>query len=229
MLGIAQQIQATPYSNYDEDLAVEWTNLQERCGVNYPTGVQLLQTNVTDPPGYVTNYTTATYCLSGNTYTVVSGDSCGAIAAAQGVATGSLITLNNVLPDCTNLQVGQSLCIPQTCTTYIVQSGDTCFAIATAHNITFTQLRSYNPTINPTCTNLIAGNNICLTLPGGEVYNGTTIAGATPTQTGSYATATVTPPGSVAYGTLFPLCNSPEQYADIGQAPQPTAGNIIKS
>ncbi|KAI1811896.1 hypothetical protein GGS20DRAFT_588042 [Poronia punctata] len=110
---------------------------------------------------------------SGQTYTVASGDDCGSIAVSQSVSAGTLITLNNVLPDCTNLEIGQVLCLPERCTTYSVKSGDSCFAIAAATGITFTQLLSYNPALSPTCTNLIAGSNICVSVPDGVVYTPT--------------------------------------------------------
>ena len=205
MLSVGRQIQSTSYSNYDENLADQWVSLQSRCGTTYPTDIKPPETNATNVFGYATNYTTASSCWSGTTYTVASGDTCGAIATAKGVSTGSLIILNNVLPDCTNLQIGQVLCLPEACTTYTVKPGDTCFGVANSTGITFTQLLSYNPALNPTCTNLIAGSNICVSLPGGVIYNATAIAGATATQASIYATATVSPPGSVAFGR----CRSP--------------------
>lgn len=45
-------------------------------------------------------------------YTVVSGDTCGGIAAAFGVSSNSIIILNNLSAQCTNLVVGQTLKIP---------------------------------------------------------------------------------------------------------------------
>ncbi|KAK0630489.1 LysM domain protein [Bombardia bombarda] len=202
MISMGRQMQSTSYSNYDADLAAQWKAVQARCGTSYPTAIAASETNVTEFTGYApANYSTSTTCWSGNTYTVVSGDTCGGIAVSKGVATGSLVTLNNILPACTNLQIGQVLCLPETCTVYVVRSGDTCFSIAKARGITFTQILSFNPSINPTCTNLIAGTNICVSNPGGVVYNATAIAGAKSTQTGSYATATVSLPGAVASGT----------------------------
>lgn len=202
MLSVGQLIQSTSYSNYDDNLATEWANIQMRCGVQYPTERQAADTIGNGGFGYADNYTAATTCWSGNTYTVAGGDDCGSIASTQRVATGTLMTLNNILPGCTSLQIGQVLCLPQTCTTYTVQPGDSCFAIGAAKGITFTKLLSFNPALNPTCTNLIAGSSICVSVPGGVVYNATAIGGVTPTQTGVYATATATPPTSgLAFGT----------------------------
>lgn len=49
---------------------------------------------------------------SGRTYTVRSGDTCGAIAGNQGVEVGALIALNGLDANCSNLQIGQVLKIP---------------------------------------------------------------------------------------------------------------------
>jgi hypothetical protein len=54
------------------------------------------------------------------------------------------------------------------------------------------------------CTNLIAGQNICVGPPGG-FQNFTTIAGASVTQTALYATTTAARPSPVASGTT-PRC-----------------------
>jgi LysM repeat protein len=86
------------------------------------------------------------------------------------------------------------------CQIYTVQSGDTCQSITNSSGISFTQFNSWNPSINSFCTNLIAGQQVCVGLPG-TAYNGTTIIGATVTQTAVYATATVSPPSNVARGT----------------------------
>ena len=90
--------------------------------------------------------------------------------------------------------------MPQTCTTYKVNSGDSCPGIAGTAKVTFQQIIAWNPSINSYCSNLIAGTNICVSPPGG-VKSLTTIAGASVTQTGVYATATVDRPSPVASGT----------------------------
>lgn len=51
------------------------------------------------------------------------------------------------------------------------------------------------------CTNLFLGTTICLTLPGNQTYNGTTIAGATATQTLAYASTIAPIPTNAATGT----------------------------
>lgn len=228
ILSLGQTIQGTSFSNYDLGIASQWSSIQSTCGVEYPVEVQPLTTNLTSlagfasPTNFTSNSTSPAFCLSGTKYTVVSGDGCIGISAAKNVATGTLRVLNDIFPDCTNLErkssnvsrmrsisilihpalVGQSLCLPQSCDTYNIQANDTCVGISAKNNLTYTQLFSWNPTINPSCTNLITGEYLCLSQPG-AVWSGTTILGATGTQTALYATATVTPPGNVAFGKLL--------------------------
>ena len=144
-----RQMQSTPYSNYGPQLATSWASIQSTCGISYPTAVQPLQTNVTNLPGYsMLNTTTQPSCLSGNTYTVVGGDNCGLIAQAHNVSTGGLIAINQLLPDCTDLQIGQVLCLPQSCATYVVQPNDSCYSIALANNLLYPEVIGWNPGIN---------------------------------------------------------------------------------
>lgn len=88
-----------------------------------------------------------------------------------------------------------------TCQQYTIQSGDTCWKIANAYKVTLAQLRAWNSFINSDCTNLIIGDQICVSDPS---PNGSATA---PTTTAStpYATATVAPPGPTARGTT-PKC-----------------------
>jgi len=83
-----------------------------------------------------------------------------------------------------------------------VESGDTCNTIANSTSTSFQQLVAWNPSLGTYCTNLLSGTNICVSPPGG-VQNLTTIAGATATQMGIYATATVSRPSPVASGTTL--------------------------
>ena len=197
ILALFQHLQSTPYSSYNDELAKDWTSVQQLCGVSYPTIVQPPAANVT-VPGYSTSAANAT-CLTNQYYTVTSGDDCESIAEAHHVAQGTLIVINGILPDCSNLEAGASICMPQNCTTYKTVSGDTCSSIVLATGITFQALLTYNPTINSECTNLLADVTICISSPY-PTWNGTTIAGASPTHTGVYATTTVSPPGITAHG-----------------------------
>lgn len=198
MINLLRNQQGTAFSYYNTSTAQTFAQIQSLCGVSYPTARQ--------PPaasGLPSNFANSSYsvpCLSGNMFTVASGDNCETIAEAKNVSTGTLIGLNNILPQCTNLQLGQAICLPQSCVSYKVASGDMCQSIATAHGISLTQLYSWNPALNQQCLNLISGQNICVGIPGGSTWNGTTIVGATATQTAVYATTTVAPPGATAHG-----------------------------
>jgi LysM repeat protein len=46
-------------------------------------------------------------------YSVKSGDTCSSIAFSFGVSINSIVTLNNLSPDCASLSIGQQLLIPQ--------------------------------------------------------------------------------------------------------------------
>ncbi|KZZ91305.1 carbohydrate-binding module family 50 protein [Ascosphaera apis ARSEF 7405] len=111
------------------------------------------------------------------TATVNPGDSCWAIASANGISLEDLISLNpEVNSGCTNLVVGQKLCLakgnsapskPPTgdgkCKkTYTIKGGDSCWSIANANGISLEQLTSWNSGIDSGCTNLYAGDSICV-------------------------------------------------------------------
>lgn len=196
---VFKQIQSTPYSNYDPSLASSWASMQSICQTSAPTAVPTLQTNVTSPGQYAPPYQPVP-CLTGSQYAVASGDNCVAIAHKLSVSTGSLIALNSLYQDCTNLNAGANLCIPPTCTTHTVLSGDTCDKIASQASSTFQQIVGWNPSIDTYCTNLIAGQDVCVSPPGGTPTL-STIAGATVTQTAVYAASTIAPPGTVPSGT----------------------------
>ncbi|KAK3334067.1 hypothetical protein B0T19DRAFT_459629 [Cercophora scortea] len=196
VVSLFRQIQGTPYSNYDYSLAGVWQSIQSTCGLDYPTHVQPLETNVTTPGGYAQPGSGSKGCLSGKTYGVVSGDSCETIARKFSVSTGTLMAINSLYSDCSNLWAGAA----KPCTSYVVQLGDTCDTIGVATSSDFQRLVAWNPAINSFCSNLIAGQNICISPPGGEASY-TTITGITPTQTGVYATATAARPDPVARGT----------------------------
>ncbi|KAI9368524.1 hypothetical protein BJX61DRAFT_213163 [Aspergillus egyptiacus] len=146
-------------------------------------------------------------CATNRTYSVVSGDNCGTIARFHGVPRAALVTLNEVRPDCAELRVGQVLCLPEPCQLYDIGLGTTCTDITDATGIALSQLLAWNPYINAECTNLIAGEQVCIAEPG-------VLPTPTPTPTPSasrtvakrdYATQTVSPPGPVPHGTT-PNC-----------------------
>ncbi|RMD43837.1 hypothetical protein DV735_g1270, partial [Chaetothyriales sp. CBS 134920] len=109
-------------------------------------------------------------------------------------------TLNSLYDDCRNLWAGATLCLPAPCTTYVVQSGDTCSSIANETSNSFSQILAYNPVLDNYCSNLIAGESICVSPPGGAPTL-TTIPGNTVTQTAVYGSTTAARPSPVATGT----------------------------
>jgi LysM repeat protein len=103
----------------------------------------------------------------------VSGDTCSAIATKFGVTVSAIITANPTIDSaCTNLKIGQVLCIPgESCSQkYTVVSGDTCSAIATKFGVTVSAIITANPTIDSACTNLKIGQVLCI--PGGSSSGG---------------------------------------------------------
>ena len=98
-------------------------------------------------------------------YTLVSGDTCNGIGAKFGVTGSAIISANPTINSgCTNLQIGQVLCIPSgSCPQkYTVVSGDTCNGIGTKFGVTGSAIISANPTINSGCTNLQIGQVLCI-------------------------------------------------------------------
>ncbi|GIJ99593.1 hypothetical protein Aspvir_001727 [Aspergillus viridinutans] len=112
------------------------------------------------------------------TVQVVYGDTCTSLASECGI-TGTEFEDYNTADDlCSSLTVGEYLCCsegtlpdysPQpddddNCYVYLVQTGDTCDSIAAAYDTTTAKIESYN---NDTwgwmgCSDLLVGNNICL-------------------------------------------------------------------
>ncbi len=100
-------------------------------------------------------------------YVVKEGDYCSTIALAYGVSINSIVTLNNLPPDCGTLSVGQTLLIPrptptataqptatlsaaeateQACGTvsYTVQANDTLSSISANYNISVESIKNFN-------------------------------------------------------------------------------------
>ncbi|KAJ6597748.1 hypothetical protein DFH09DRAFT_846125, partial [Mycena vulgaris] len=94
------------------------------------------------------------------TYTVKKGDTCSAIEAHTGISDAQLHALNpSINRACTNLQIGQILCISRVVVVicveiYIVVAGDTCATIEAKTGVSDSQLHAYNPSINSGCTSM---------------------------------------------------------------------------
>lgn len=117
----------------------------------------------------------AVSCPDGTIYTVVAGDTLGAIAARFNT-TVSAITGANPGLSATNLYVGQRICIPvapsptgptlpacQDGTLYTVVAGDTLTSIASKFGTTNTAIRNANPGLDP--YHMHAGDVLCIPVP----------------------------------------------------------------
>lgn len=114
------------------------------------------------------------------TYTVVSGDLCGAIASKFGVTLDELLKANRSI-DCARLQIGDQLKIPPKAATpaanlgtggagsgptpkpsgktYVVKSGDTCADIAGSYGVKTADLIAKNG-LDAGCLNLKIGQTL---------------------------------------------------------------------
>lgn len=104
-------------------------------------------------------------CPSGRFWRVKAGDTLYKIAAQLGTTVTELKRLNPGI-DPYNLQIGQSLCLPEEkppCASglyWIVAAGDSLYSIAMVSGTTVEKLLELNPGIDP--LNLPEGKNICL-------------------------------------------------------------------
>ncbi|KAJ7242156.1 hypothetical protein B0H12DRAFT_852521 [Mycena haematopus] len=142
------------------------------------------------------------------TYTVVSGDTCSAIESRTGVSDAQLHALNpSINSGCTNLQIGEVLCLSSGSTgggctqTYTVVSGDTCAAIEAREGISDAELHTLNPSINSGCTNLQIGQVLCVSGSNGG-------GGGTPPPGSFNGLATYYDPGGAFGACGIPLQNS---------------------
>ncbi|KAF7304030.1 hypothetical protein MIND_00634300 [Mycena indigotica] len=180
------------------------------------------------------NLALASYCVGTSgaceqKYTVVSGDSCGAIESKTGISDAALHTLNPWIDsNCANIQIGQSVCIknsavgPPTnlepgswnnCTSYYnVQSGDNCNLIESKFNISFSDVLRWNPEISSTCGNLALAS-YCVGVAGGCQQTYTVVSGDS-----CGAIESKTGVSDVSLHTLNPWINSACSNIQIGQA-----------
>ena len=110
-------------------------------------------------------------------YTVVEGDTCGAIASAFGIGVEELLNENPLIDGgCTNLAIGWELRIPAGAvatdgggngstvggTVYTVVGGDTCSDIATAHDVPLSTFLAVNGLTDEDCTLLSIGQEVTI-------------------------------------------------------------------
>ncbi|KAI1158006.1 hypothetical protein F5B18DRAFT_668603 [Nemania serpens] len=173
----------SPFAGGDE-LVTSYSSLTSSCKV---TGMPITATTLSSSTVSVTPTTTPT--CSGKTYKVSLSDTCRSIAQSQGIGVGWLVSDNSLNAYCAGFNATGTLCIQNTCTTYTVKAGDTCSTIAKANNVTSSQIISWNPILDVTCSNIGVSLNdpICISKPGVP-----------------YASPTVTIPVATSFTTAAP-------------------------
>ncbi|CAD6900487.1 unnamed protein product [Tilletia controversa] len=100
-----------------------------------------------------------------NYSTVQAGDTCDKICARSKVSLYNLQQLNTA-SICSSLQSGAGICVDGSSNNCggitTVASGQGCSDIATKSNTTVANLRTLNPNINVNCTNIYAGEVLCV-------------------------------------------------------------------
>lgn len=159
-LGVVSRQLNSPFG-YHPDFANDFRSKTSECGATGYTFTSPAPYAISTKPN--TSPTDIPTCVS--PYTVQAGDTCDAIAVARGVSTHSVVKAGGTDPDCTTLQVGVKLCLPEPCKLYRVQYDDTCERIlASVTGLQAHDLLTWNPNINPLCTNLgsMAKKLICI-------------------------------------------------------------------
>ncbi|KAI9146998.1 LysM domain-containing protein [Paramyrothecium foliicola] len=121
------------------------------------------------------------FCQSGKKYKVKVGDTCDSIALANSVSSFRLIQVNNLDVACEMLQVGDEVCIRDTCKLATIKVNQTCSDFSEGTGFTSVQLESWNPELKNKCDkrvtpnlNAYEGRHICIGPPGnGEFPTGT--------------------------------------------------------
>ncbi|KAM0796610.1 hypothetical protein BDR22DRAFT_518371 [Usnea florida] len=107
------------------------------------------------------------FCPSNNTHTVTANETCTTISVNEGVSTSDIIALNCLDSQCTNLKVNSTIQLPGQCDTITVEAGDTCTSIVSGalNNLTLPNFFLFNPSLHNDCSNLLAGDNVCISAP----------------------------------------------------------------
>ncbi|RPA79578.1 pectin lyase-like protein [Ascobolus immersus RN42] len=208
-----KMMQSSRYSYYDNFYKQELEYIYANCpGTSGPTDLH--------PPLINTEPEVEPFCLSGEYYTTVTGDTCDSVASTHQVASASLFTGNSESYPFINcaaantLKPGLDLCLPLTCTTYSIVANDTCISIERSQGLRPGDLRKYNPWIDFDCVTLhdtipAYGRVLCIS-PQGGAYDpvGESPGPITPPTTDDgYTRQKIPPPANstVAPGTTM-LC-----------------------
>ncbi|KAK2013707.1 LysM domain-containing protein [Colletotrichum eremochloae] len=183
-LGVGSILLNSPFG-YDAGFAADFQSQTASCGsAGYDFTSPAPYAVSTKPPPPTSPTTAPTTC--GSPYIVQPGDTCDSIATAKGVSTHSVIKAGRTGTGCANLGPGKALCLPEPCTLYRVKWDDTCRdIIAAVPGLRSHDLLTWNPNINPLCTNMVSmyEHQICVSPPGRSLDDVTTITTAPPTVT----------------------------------------------
>lgn len=177
---------------FDDEFADAFDTRTSSCselGYSYTTPAPYAITFVPSP------HPLSPVCTS--PYVVQEGDTCDSIALSEGVPTHAIIRAGSLDPLCAGLQMGASLCLPESCTLYKVKYDETCGSVLAQHpGLDGISLLGWNPAINVLCTNMddLAAQYICVSPPGGGPGQGTPITKEPPTPTPDVPTAVPKPP-----------------------------------
>lgn len=192
----AMQLQLSSPFGYDAEFADDFTSTTSSCteaGYAYTSpAAYAISANPAPAPETPT-------CQS--PYVVQANDTCDSISLQLNVSTHAIIRAGSLNPQCSNLRVGSSLCLPGSCTLYQVAFDETCDTILAQHpGLDWISLRLWNPNINPLCNNIgrFAQSYICVSPPGAEPGQGTPITTQPPTPTYDPPTAVPMPPNGKA-------------------------------
>ncbi|KAF6812966.1 LysM domain-containing protein [Colletotrichum plurivorum] len=195
-LGVGRILLNSPFG-FDEGFAADFKSRTASCGVaGYAFTSPAPYAVSTLPPA-----ATETGAACEAPYEVQPGDSCDSIATARGVSTHAVIRAGNAGPGCTNLAAGKKLCLPEPCTQYRVEWDDSCAdVLAAVPGLQAQHLLTWNPNINPLCTNLgdMVSHLLCVSPPGRSLGDVTAITEAPPATTQPVPTAVPRPANAKA-------------------------------
>ncbi|KZL86126.1 hypothetical protein CI238_09105 [Colletotrichum incanum] len=197
-LSVGKILLNSPFG-FDEEFAADFKSRTASCGAAGYDFTTPAPYAVSTLPPLPAATETAAACES--PYVVQSGDTCDSIATARGVSTHAVIRAGQAGPGCTNLAAGKKLCLPEPCTQYRVQWDDSCSKIlAAVPGLEAQHLLTWNPNINPLCTNIdnMVSQLLCVSPPGRSLEDVTIITVAPPTATQPPPTAVPRPANAKA-------------------------------
>lgn len=85
-------------------------------------------------------------------YTIALDDTCDGIATKLNVSTWSIVSAVHPIINCSEMPVGQTLCLPQSCIIHKVARGESCDSIiANYPGLSPAKFAFWNPVIDPLC------------------------------------------------------------------------------